>query len=152
MGVRLSTGLRNAILATSSFKGIFNNGVIRVFAGNQPASADDAEGSSPLLEITVSSGAFTPGSPDNALQFGDAAGGVMPKLSSQVWSGLGLLSGTAGWFRLYANDRTTGGSTTAPRLDGVCGAGSGQLKLASTAIVTGQTTTVDGFDVVTPAS
>lgn len=154
MPIRLSTGFRNAILGTKCVKELFNYGVIRVFAGTQPASADDAEGSSPLLELTASSGAFTPGSQDNGLQFGDPASGVLAKLPApaHVWSGVGLLAGTAAWFRLYGNDRTTGASTTAPRLDGVCGVGSGQLQLVSTTITANATTTADGFTITVPAS
>ena len=152
MGVRVSTGLRNALLGSQGLQDILLNGVIRVFPGSQPASADDAEGTSHLLEITVSSGAFTPGSPANGLQLDEPVGGALAKLASQSWSGVGVLAGTAGWFRFYANDRTTGASTTAARIDGICGVNSGQLQMASTAIGLNATTTVDSFVVTMPAS
>ncbi len=38
MALRLSTGLRNMLLGTASFKTIMQNGVIRIFPGVQPAS------------------------------------------------------------------------------------------------------------------
>lgn len=152
MPVRLSTGFRNAMLGSQSVQDILLNGVIRVFPGNQPTSADDAEGTSPLLEITVSSGAFTPGSPTNGLQLDEPANGVLAKLLSQIWSGVGVQAGTAAWFRYYANDRTTGQSATAARIDGVCGVNSGQLQMATTAIILNATTTVDSFVITAPAS
>jgi len=152
MPIRLSTGFRNAMLGSQSVQDILHNGVIRVFPGNQPTSADDAEGISHLLEITVSSGAFTPGSPANGLQLDEPAGGVLVKLPSQIWSGVGVQAGTAAWFRYYANDRTTGASTTAARIDGVCGVSSGQLQMGTTTITLNATTTVDSWVVTAPAS
>ena len=112
MALRLSTGLRNMLLGTASFKTIMQNGVIRIFPGVQPASADDGEGASPLLEITVSSGAFTPGAAANGINFAAPAAGACAKASGEVWSGAATTSGTAGWFRFYANDRTAGATTT----------------------------------------
>ena len=118
MALRLSTGLRNAMLGTGSFKTIMQNGVIRVFSGVQPTSADDAEAATVLLEISVSSGTFTAGTATNGVNFGTPADGALAKSSSEVWSGVASASGTAGWFRFYANDMTTGATTTAARFDG----------------------------------
>ena len=69
MALRLSTGLRNALLGSNSFKTIMQNGVIRVFSGVQPTSADDAEAATVLLEVTVSSGTFTPGTATSGINF-----------------------------------------------------------------------------------
>lgn len=102
MALRLSTGLRNKLLGTEGFKSIMQNGVIRIFPGVQPSSADDAEGATQLLEITVSSGTFTPGTATNGLNFADPSGGSCAKASGEVWSGAAASTGTAGWFRFYA--------------------------------------------------
>ena len=152
MALRLSTGLRNMLLGTSCFKTILQNGVIRIFPGVQPASADDGEGASPLLEITVSSGAFTPGTATNGLNFAAPAAGACAKASGEVWSGAAATSGTAGWFRFYANDRAAGADTTHARFDGSVSTSGAQLNMSSTAITAGATTTIDSFVVTMPAS
>jgi len=152
MALRLSTGLRNAMLGTGSFKTIMQNGVIRVYSGVQPTSADDAEAATVLLEITVASGTFTAGTATNGLNFDAPADGALAKSSSEVWSGVSSASGTAGWFRFYANDMTTGASTTAARFDGSVSTSGAQLNMSSTAITSGATTTIDSFTVTMPAS
>ncbi|OLN25005.1 hypothetical protein DVDV_3723 [Desulfovibrio sp. DV] len=152
MALRLSTGLRNMLLGTASFTSIMANGVIRIFPGVQPASADDGEGASPLLEITVSSGAFTPGAPTNGLNFAAPSAGACAKASGEVWSGAATASGTAGWFRFYANDRTAGADAGHARFDGSVSTSGAQLNMSSTAITAGATTTIDSFVVTMPAS
>jgi hypothetical protein len=152
MALRVSTGLRNAMLGTGSFKSIMQNGVIRVFSGVQPSSADDAEAATQLLEITVSSGAFTAGTATNGLNLGSAADGAISKSTSETWSGTATVTGTAGWFRYYANDLTTGASTTAARFDGSVATSGAQLNMSSTTITSGATTTIDSFRVALPAS
>lgn len=153
MALRLSTGLRNALLATDSFKETMVDGVIRIFPGVQPTSADDAEGATHLVELTLASAAFTPGAPEGGLEFGDAAtAGVLPKKTGEVWSGVATATGTAGWFRFYPNARTTGASTTAARFDGSISTSGAQLNMSSTAITSGATTTIDSFTITFPAS
>jgi hypothetical protein len=152
MALRVSTGLRNKLLGTDSFKEIMRNGVIRIFPGVQPASADDGEGTAHLLEITVSSGLFTPGAEANGLNFAAPSAGSCAKASSEIWSGLGALTGTAGWFRFYANDRTLGASLDAARFDGSVSTSGAQLNLSSTAVTVNATVTIDSFVVVAPAS
>lgn len=131
---------------------LFRNCVIEIYTGTQPATADLAETGTKLLRITISSGTFTPGSPTNGLNFATAASGVSAKESAEVWSGVGLADGTAGWFRVYDNSYTTGASTTAIRMDGVCGVGTGQLRMSSQTVALGATTTVDSGSITQPAS
>jgi len=144
--------MRNGLLGTDDLKGLFTDGVLRIYSGIQPTSADDAETGTLLCEITVSSGVFTPGSPDNGLEFGAPAAGTISKASGEVWSGVATATGTAGWFRFYANARTTGASTTAARFDGSVSTSGAQLNMSSTAITAGATTTIDSFAVTLPAS
>ncbi len=131
---------------------ILRDGVIEVYTGTQPATADLAETGTKLLRITVSSGAFTPGSPTNGLNLATAASGSTSKESGETWSGVGLADGTAGWFRYYSNAYVTGASSTSERFDGVCGVGSGELRMSSLSITTGATTTVDAATITQPAS
>jgi hypothetical protein len=131
---------------------LLRNGVIEVYTGSQPATSDLAEAGTKLLRITVASGAFTPGSPDNGLNLGESASGVTSKETAEVWSGVGLAAGTAGWFRYYDNAYVTGASSTAVRFDGVCGVGTGELRLSSLSVAIGATTTVDSGAVTMPSS
>jgi len=152
MALRLSTGMRNALLGTNPFKTIFAGGVIDVYGGTQPTSADDVENGTKLIRITASSGAFTAGTTTNGLNFGDPANGAIAKAVAEIWSGLGLAAGTATWFRFYANDVATGASTTAIRFDGSVSTSGAQLNMSSTSITVGATTTIDSFSYINPAS
>jgi hypothetical protein len=95
--------------------------------------------------------------PVNGLYLGAAASGVISKPTAQVWSGVGLVAGTAGWGRFYSSDGTdTGllltGAPWYPRLDGSCGVGTGDFRLSTTSIAVGLPVTVDAFAVTAPAS
>lgn len=131
---------------------LLRDGVIEIYTGTQPATADLTESGTKLLRITLNSLAFTPGSPTNGLNLATAIAGVASKESGETWSGEGLTDGTAGWFRYYSNAYTTGASSTAIRFDGVCGVGSGELRMSSLTVATGATTTVDSGSITQPAS
>ena len=135
-----------------SFSDLFQNCVIDVYTGAQPSGADIAETGSKLLSITLSSGAFTGGTATNGLNFGEVASGILAKEPSEVWSGVGLVAGTAGWFRCYANDYTTGASTTSVRFDGSVATSGGQFNISNTSITVGGTTTVDSVALTLPAN
>lgn len=135
-----------------SFQEIMKDGVIRIYSGSQPSDADQAETGTLLLTITVSSGAFTPGSPTNGLEFGPVVSGVVSKLASEVWSGVGVAAGTAGWFRFYSNEMDTGADVSAARFDGSVGTSGANLIMSSTSVVVGATSTVDAFSITLPAS
>jgi hypothetical protein len=138
-------------LSAGSFRDIFKHGVLKIYSGVQPATADAAATGSLLLTITVASGAFTPGAVANGLCFDAPAAGIITKLSTQVWSGVGAGDGTAGWFRLSANGTDAGSiSTTLPRLDGAIATSGAELNMSSTTVATGATTTIDAFTVTLP--
>jgi len=87
----------------------------------------------------------------NGLQFGSVSSGVLSK-NSDIWSGVAVANGTAGWFRFVANPTDSGGaSTTSIRLDGSVGTVSADLIVTSTNIVSGATITVDSCSVTIPA-
>lgn len=159
--IEVATGLLTADEAGESvtlvairggaFRDIFKNAVLEIYSGTQPANADAAETGTKLLRITVGSGAFVAGAPGNGLQFGAPSAGVIAK-NSDVWSGVGLADGTAGWWRLYDNAYNTGSSSTAIRMDGNCATSGGDLNMASLAVTTSATTTIDSFSITQPAS
>ena len=160
MAFRLSTGLVNLMMAQTggnlvgaSFGTLFLDGVIYVYTGSQPATADLTESGTNILIISESGGAFTPASPTNGLEFeDDPLAGVLEKASAETWQGIGIGGGgTAGWFRFYANARTQGASTTAVRFDGACGTSGTEMIMSSTTVVVGATTTIDTFSVTQPS-
>jgi len=134
-----------------AFKNLFTDGIIHIYSGSQPADADTTESGTLLLKITESSLAFTGGSATNGLEFRAVTSGVLSK-NATVWSGVGLVTATAGWFRFYDNLNTTGASTTAVRFDGSVGTSGSELVLSSTSIAVSATTTVDTFTMTQPAS
>ena len=135
-----------------SFSDLFQNSVLEIYSGSQPANADSDDTGTKLAVITLSSGAFSSGSPTNGINFGEVSSGVLAKEAGEVWSGVGLAAGTAGWFRLYDNSYTTGASISAVRLDGSVATSGGQLNMTNTSITIGGTTTVDSVALTMPAS
>jgi hypothetical protein len=139
-----------------SFLDLFENGVLAIYSGAQPASADAAENGTLLILITVGSGSFAGGQPVNGLNFQNpAVVGVLSK-NAAVWSGNGAATGTAAWFRFYSNGYNTGADAGLAwnRFDGSIGiSGSGaDLIVATTAIAQGAPYTVDAFTMTLPQS
>ena len=122
---------------------LLRNGILEIYTGSQPADADAAETGSLLLKVTIASGAFVAGTATNGLNIATASSGVSAKEPAEVWSGVGLAAGTAGWFRFHSNAYTTGLSTSAVRMDGTCGITSGEMQMSSLSVAVGATITVD---------
>ncbi len=139
------------LTVSKAFKNIFKNNVIRIYSGAAPVNADAAETGVLLLKLTKSSGAVTPGEVANGNNFDAIATGVLSK-DTNVWSGVGLADGTAGYWRMYDNGEITGSSTTAKRCQGLCGTSGTEFVMSSTTIVTGATVTLDTFNITQPAS
>jgi len=129
-------------------KDILSYGVMCIYTGSQPATADLAPTGTLLLLITKASGAFTKGTTTNGLEFDAPVAGVLGKKDADTWSGVGLAAGTAGWFRFYANDYNTAAGALC--FDGSVGTSGAQLNLSSTSIVLAATTTIDEFEVTVP--
>lgn len=150
MTVRLSTRTRTNLAGTTGFGATFANGVIDIYSGTQPASADAAITGTLLGRVTLNSGAFTAGSPTNGLTFAAAADGAVSK--SGVWSFNGVAAGTAGWFRLKGNALDNDGvSTTLPRLDGSIAVSGADMNLSNISISVSSPNTIDSFSFQIPA-
>lgn len=143
-------------LKGGSLKDVFKDGVLEIYSGTQPATADAAKTGTLLLRITRNSAAFVSGAVANGLEFGTPVAGVIAKNSTEVWSGIALASGVAGWFRLYANATDLGGADTTPflypRIDGNIATSGAELNMSSTAITVGATTTIDTFAISFPGA
>ena len=117
----LSTGFVSRRNAGESFADIFNNGVIEIRSGAQPASADAAVTGTLLARITRNGGLWVAGSPSNGLQF-ESGGRYVSKRADHVWRMVGSANGNAGYYRLLPNEADDGlVSTTAARIDGAIG-------------------------------
>lgn len=132
----------------ASINDLLKFGFIKIFTGTQPASADSAESGTELVKITDNGGAHDTGTGENGLQFNDdALAGVLSKLSTQTWKGSPSNNGTAGWFRFYAQEGTSGSSSTAVRFDGACALTGGELNMATLSIATGTDFTINQFEI-----
>ena len=149
MTVRLSTKLRDNLAGTTGFAATFANGIIEIYSGTQPVTADAAVTGTLLGTVTLNSGAFTPGTATNGLTFAAASGGAASK--SGVWSFNGVAVGTAGWFRLKGNAVDAGGvSTVLPRLDGSIATSGADLNLSNISIAVSSPNTIDSFQFSIP--
>jgi hypothetical protein len=146
--LRFSTGLRNGILDATGIREFLANGVLRLYSGSQPASADTAIQGTLLLEITESGGVFVPGAPGNGLNFDAPVNGVLSKAAAEAWNALGLAAGVTGWFRFVGNADDIGGtSAVLPRIDGSVGKTAADLNLSNTTIAIGVPNTIDVFNI-----
>ena len=149
MTVRLSTALRTALAGTTGFAATFANGVIDIYSGTQPATADAAITGTLLGRVTLNSGAFTAGTATNGLTFAAASGGSVSK--SGVWSFNGVAAGTAGWFRLKGNALDNDAlSTTLPRLDGSIATSGADMNLSNISVAVSSPNTIDSFNFSVP--
>jgi len=66
MALRFSTGMVQALMQRRGLKEALHDGVIKVYSGSQPATADAAVTGTLLLTVTNASGAFTADTPSTA--------------------------------------------------------------------------------------
>lgn len=156
MAERFSTG--HADMICNAVKTAYANGVLAIYGGaSQPSDSDIVEAGTLLCLITLGGNPFTPGNPTNGLNFGTPANGVLPKAAAETWSGVGLPAAGAGttatYFRFYANDYTTGASTSAKRFDGaISTSATAELQLGVTTIAEGVPVTINSFNYTPPRS
>lgn len=137
MATRIPTATRNAMAnaAVDLLDAGTGAGIIRIYTGSQPASANDAASGTLLGTLTCSDPAF-----------GNASTGVAT--ASAITSDTSAdATGTAGWFRALDSDANTvlDGSITAT-------GGGGDMTLDSVSIVAGGTIAVTSWTVTAPAS
>lgn len=113
------------------------------------------------FNVTVSGGTLAEDAPQNmsagtdhanGLRLDVSASGVIAKLAADVWSGVAVASGTAGWFRVVGAVTDAGSSSSVlPRLDGNVGTSGANLNLSSTTITASATETISEFQLTYPA-
>lgn len=148
MAIRLSTGARNSLVGTDGkgFGELFNNGVIDIYTGAQPSSADAVETGTKLARISSTSGTAA----EDGLKFGTTGSGVLT-IGTPAWTGLVLVNGVAGWFRFYGSGGVAGTSNTAIRFDGAVGVSGSDLDLTHTSLKAGAVITINAANVTQPA-
>lgn len=152
------TGTVVAVAKGHSIANIFQGGILRFYTGFQPSNADMNFSGMLLLSLTQNAGSWAAGNYANGLLFEPGtAVGVVRKLSTQNWSGVGVSGagaapGTAmGSFRLFANASDAGtSSTTAPRIDGSVAVSGADLNIADPRVIGEATYTMDSFSLTLP--
>jgi len=148
MALQVSTRFKQLILGPHAFSDIFLNGSIAIYTGTQPAYADSSATGTLLARITQDGGAWTAGSPTNGLKFTLASGYVL-RDPAQQWRMNVTATGTAGWWRLYANSPDSGqASFSYPRVDGGITAAAdvtAELRLSTVALTSGTQIDIQSF-------
>jgi hypothetical protein len=144
--MKLSTGLRNFLLSGGSIRDALNGGVIRIYSGAPPVTADFAVpgGALPLVEISAE------GSGDGLNFEAAAVGGRLQKNPSEVWSGVAGATQQATWFRFVRSVDDGAESGTALRMQGTVAPFGGDLNMSSDLFTDGATETIDYFSVFQP--
>lgn len=142
--VQLSTAARNSILdGTAGLGTMFDSGILEIRNGTQPTEADDTATGTLLASITLPADSFAA-----------AASGAIAKAGT--WQDTSAnADGTATWFRIKQSADAGTDNTTDERLDGdisTVAAGTGDLQLDNTSILTGQQVTISTFTITQPAS
>lgn len=122
--------------AWGAMKTLYQNCVIDVFAEARPASADSAEPGAVIARFTLNGDAFVAGQSTNGLNFGYLDGTNMKRAIdpettlSEVWRAIPTATAVANSCRIYSNDKTTGPSSTAIRMDGIVAASGSDLNIS----------------------
>jgi hypothetical protein len=87
----------------------------------------------------------------NTLKLGAPVAGVISK-NSDSWTGLGLVTGVAGYGRLVTTVDTGGASATEIRLQGNVSTSGAEFNITNMNITAGATQTVDSFAITQPGS
>ena len=137
--MKVSTGLNAAIISGGSWLTALDNGVLRIYSGDVPASADAAIGSAVLL-CEVSLGGTGAGLPL------DVDGATIRKVPTDSWSGVNVATGQASFFRHVQGADTGSASTTAIRIQGTVGlTWDSNMTLVETALTIGESTPINSF-------
>jgi len=146
MALRLSTGLRQALLGSAAFQAEFALSFINIYTGSQPSDAD-AAATGTLLATIYSDGAAV------GISFDAPVAGVIEKAVAQTWSGTAGAEGTAGYFRLFeAGGNPAILSTTESRIDGNIATSGANMNMSNTFVANGAVQTVSTFAITMPGS
>ena len=145
MSIQLSSGLRDHMLITGSFKSGLDGGVLKIYGGTIPVTAD-ADSSGATVLCTISLDATGTG----ITCASSVTAGVLTKNASEIWRGQISTSGTATFFRFMAVGDTGTASTSAKRVQGTVGVVGSDLNFSSISFVTPNYKIIDSLNVTLP--
>ena len=145
MAIQISSGLRDHLLISGSFKSALDGGVLRLYTGAIPATADaDSSGLTVLCTISLDATGtgITCGSTVTA--------GILSKNTAEIWRGLIGTTGTATFFRFMAISDTGAASTTAKRVQGTIGLVGADLNFSNVNLVASNYRVIGSLNVTLP--
>ena len=117
MTIRLSSGLRDAVVTSYGLGAMLLGGHLQIYSGEQPASADMAPSGNLLALVTQGGQPIATGG--LRLTYGPKAGEL---INDGAWVLKGVANGTPGWWRFVGAHPDDGAqSTYFARLDGAVG-------------------------------
>lgn len=144
---KFSTALNNYTNVTGSMKAALDNGLLDIYSGPVPASADAAIDVSCVKLCSISNG----GDGTKLTFAGTSSNGVLTKTAAENWQGSVVASGSASFFRYYtgSDDGSSADASAAhPRVQGTVGTDvSSDMVLPSVALVSGNTQQISLFQV-----
>ena len=118
MTLRISSGLRDAVVTNYGLGQMMQSGFIQIFSGEQPLTPDEPPNGVLLAQITQDGLPIPiPGDSAGGLQL--IGGDIGEIVNYGNWIIVGVSGGTPGWWRFVAGNIDPGGySNTACRIDG----------------------------------
>lgn len=145
MAIQISSGLRDHLMISGSFKSGLDGGVLKIFAGAMPSTAD-ADSSALTVLCTISLDATGTG----ITWASTVTAGILAKNASEIWRGLITATGTASFFRWMAIGDTGALSTTNKRVQGTVGLAGADLNFSSVNFVSGNYKVIASLNVALP--
>lgn len=143
--IKLSTGLRRALAVGGSLADSLNGGLIRIYSGAIPASADADLGSAVLLNEISAGGDGTP------VTFEPTAPlGVLVKSVSENWTGNNIAGGSPTFFRYVLDGDVGDASASAIRFQGTAGVLGSDMFIATLPLVEAQPLSFELFQLAIP--
>ena len=141
--IRLSTGFRNALCASSPIVPLMNGGTILLYGGTIPDAPDYPPATTLLGQITTDGLTFTPNEvpTPSGLQIAWLSPGFV--IMNGNWVLRGVANGTATWFRwCWRNEDSQLFSNYFPRLDGTIGE---VLRMNNPVMTTSRVSAIEAF-------
>ena len=147
MALKVSTGLRNHMLALGSLKDGLDGAYLRIYKGTVPATADAAIAPAILICQISLDGLNVTGLTFDTL----AVNGIISKTPGEAWLGTIIGGGgTATFFRMSPGSDIHAADLDELRIQGAVGVVGAELNLSSVNLSDGGTQTINHFNVALP--
>lgn len=150
MALLFSTGYRMGSLGSTAnptgnpIQDLLASGIIKIYSGTAPSTADAAV--TGTLLVAIDNGGA-------AVNFAEPSSNAIAIAGGETWSVAAVATGTASYFRYVIKASDDGLlSTTQVRIQGTVGTSGADMIIGNTAIVSGATQTIDTFTLTAPES